>query len=1743
MNENRTKKLILVPIFFLALFSSLSSIAQNNLSEYNWLFGNSQEAIIFNKSDAQPQIDTIQSIPFGTGGSGVISDPLTGDILFYTDGNNVYDIDHQLVPNGAGLLADPSINNAVAISPFPFSDGRYYIFTNPGASGSNEIEFSIADRNLPGNASIAGQPPQGDISVLNQPTGLTNPSDGMIVLEGVMGSNTYWLITNDRISFEYKVLEITNGVFGAIQTFDLSTPSVPGFVASSFSYNADSSLLAVAPKDQGRNIVLLDFDPATGVLSLNSQILNSGNLDFPTESIYGLEWSSNGTKLYISRHGSAAGIDGNLYQYALEDTLNNLNSILFGPVYRSYGLKRGPDQNIYHLYELTNGSGIEIGRINEADSLYSADSLFFNVGYDSLFFGNIGIQGTQFPSFSPPNFEMFNLVDFNFLDSCAETTTKFFPNVDPTPERYFWDFGDGNFSNAEVPVYAYQTAGNYTVTLNVVLNGIVGTAMKNITILQNDLMVDLGIDTVICAGETLTLDAGTGGSSYAWNTKEFSQTIEIDTTGTYWVAVVSAATGCVGYDAIQVTTYGDQTQIGNQWYFGEMAGIDFNETPPVAITDANLMNSPAAASSISDANGDLLFYTNGVSVWNNEHRVMINGNDIGGDSTSAQGAMIVPLPSDPTIFYIFTTDKVWDDFSYNMKYSVVDIKKDTARGEVIVKDLPLFQNSTERMTASGFGGNTSWLVTHEYGNNNFRSFPITQNGIQSNVTSAIGSVHRFSEERNGTANMKFSASTNLIAVALQDSTENFVEIFGFNNTTGYINNYIPINIQEPVPSLAYGVSFSSSDLKLYVTTNNNGSKLLQYDLDSLNAPTAIEDINGTKFEMATDPGQFGDLQAGPDQVLYIAIDNSTALGTISNPNGDDINASFNLSGFDLAGRISRLGLPNFGQNLSNPPTPPGISATNLCFGQPTVFDGTGTSIIDTFFWTFGNGFSAAVEDTTHTYTSPGTYTVTLRIQNRCGLDSLLAQAVDIFSIPTSPQVPGAVTVCNAPVTLSAWPVDSVGLFYTWSTGETTRSIVVDQRSIVDVFITDSNGCSSDIEQVLVDDTRPVVSLGPDRTVCENISITDFDALNPGSVYQWGVNNTNTGNNQRTQTVDTSVPGIFVYDITVTDIFACIGQDSVVVTVNPNPNYSLGDSPTSGCGNNDGQIALTLTDNGSFTYQLSGASIIGTTPITGPNSVNIGSLAAGNYQVNVTNTLTGCSEILTEVINDGGSNFNITSATPQPDCGSDGDIEVIIGGNGGNPIPAPVNFIVRDNLGNILRNQTANPGPSFIINDLPPDVYSIEVIDNSVAPVCVQTINNITLTENAAAEFSAPPQDICGIQGNLSIVPITNDPSIVYTWTGPSAGSIVGSNSGQTIIAQEPGTYSITAAGGVFCPRTITLTVTQSQDPNIQISVLGDECDGALTLAPFITNGAVGNLGYLWDDGSQSSQRIVNSTGTYSVTVLDQGTGCSNSANIAVDVFNDIDVFLTSDPNCDNNSEVFLSAISNITEDVTFEWTDPTNSILSNTSAEIAVQLSGDYTVRVSGVSNSCVDSASINVLLIPILPEELLLPESALFCSEDPDITNTSVTLDPGFFSLYEWRLKNDDIILSTERQYTISDQGVYEVTLSNGLTCLRDEVNVRDDCAPRIEAPTAFTPGASPGLNDDFFVFPNIYVENFEIFIFSRQGELVYHSDDINFRWNGIYRGDLLQIGTYAYVMRFSSTLSPERGIIEQHGGVVLLK
>ena len=108
---------------------------------------------------------------------------------------------------------------------------------------------------------------------------------------------------------------------------------------------------------------------------------------------------------------------------------------------------------------------------------------------------------------------------------------------------------------------------------------------------------------------------------------------------------------------------------------------------------------PKDALPVSDRNGDLIFYTDGDKVFDKTHTQIDSG--IGGDPASSQSAIIVPVPGDETLYYIFTTQAISGTSLYELRYSLFDLKLNSGKGALIQKNVLLFSKSTERVTANG----------------------------------------------------------------------------------------------------------------------------------------------------------------------------------------------------------------------------------------------------------------------------------------------------------------------------------------------------------------------------------------------------------------------------------------------------------------------------------------------------------------------------------------------------------------------------------------------------------------------------------------------------------------------------------------------------------------------------------------------------------------------------------------------------------------------------------------------------------------------------------------------------------------------------------------------------------------------------------------------------------------------------------------------------------------------------------
>src|SRR5436190_15834596 len=105
-------RVIRVFLFVTGLLVPAGVFAQG-FSNYNWYFGTTKRDLRFSRSDNSASLVTNQGVPFGQGGSAVATDPVTGDVLFYTDGNVIYDASHQ--PMSSALGGSTGQNQPVAI--------------------------------------------------------------------------------------------------------------------------------------------------------------------------------------------------------------------------------------------------------------------------------------------------------------------------------------------------------------------------------------------------------------------------------------------------------------------------------------------------------------------------------------------------------------------------------------------------------------------------------------------------------------------------------------------------------------------------------------------------------------------------------------------------------------------------------------------------------------------------------------------------------------------------------------------------------------------------------------------------------------------------------------------------------------------------------------------------------------------------------------------------------------------------------------------------------------------------------------------------------------------------------------------------------------------------------------------------------------------------------------------------------------------------------------------------------------------------------------------------------------------------------------------------------------------------------------------------------------------------------------------------------------------------------------------
>lgn len=424
------------------------------------------------------------------------------------------------------------------------------------------------------------------------------------------------------------------------------------------------------------------------------------------------------------------------------------------------------------------------------------------------------------------------------------------------------------------------------------------------------------------------------------------------------------------------------------WYFGELAGIDFNSGSPIVVTDSNMTTNEGCAT-ISSPNGDLLFYTNGQTVWNSNHTIMPNGLNLNGHFSSTNSAIIVPKPSDNSKYYIFTVDDLGG--SNGLQYSEVDMALDGGLGDVTInKNIPLYTPTTEKITAVKHQNDTDWwILSHKWNSDEFVAYLVSSSGVGSPVTSSVG-LNVTGDTENTVGAMKFSPNGNMVAIA-HSYLYNRVELFNFNDVTGELTNPIILTGFNGAPGI-YGVEFSFNSKLLYAA-DSEGS-IYQYNVDLATST----DIINSRIEVANSITGLGALQIAPDGKIYAALNNTNHLGAITEPNILGLGCNYVNNAIDLNGSRSKLGLPPFIQSYFWK----AVTVELACFGENTKFTLVNPEVSQT--WNFDDptsGVNNASTDVnpTHVFTNPGTYAVTVDVTNALGESSITTVNVIISETP------------------------------------------------------------------------------------------------------------------------------------------------------------------------------------------------------------------------------------------------------------------------------------------------------------------------------------------------------------------------------------------------------------------------------------------------------------------------------------------------------------------------------------------------------------------------------------------------------------------------------------------------------------------------------------------------------------------------------------------------------------------------
>lgn len=642
---------------------------------------------------------------------------------------------------------------------------------------------------------------------------------------------------------------------------------------------------------------------------------------------------------------------------------------------------------------------------------------------------------------------------------------------------------------------------------------------------------------------------------------------------------------------------------------------------------------------------------------------------------------------------------------------------------------------------------------------------------------------------------------------------------------------------------------------------------------------------------------------------------------------------------------------SFTVNVHPYPNPAIIGESSFCQGESTTLTAVGGN---SYLW------SNYEQTPSISVSTPGVYVVT--VSSEYGCSSTSSHTVVSNPLPV-PQITGESTFCDGSfATLNA----SGGISYLWSSGEATPNISAYQAGTYMVTITNEHGCTSTAQTQVSSNTPPSVVINGATEICEGDYTVFNVASNANCSYVW--NTESVGNSIVASTAGT-------YTVTATSPNGCTATASHTMRVNPLPTPSINGNLTPCLGK-----STTLTVSGGATYVWSTGStadnitIQPTAPITysvtatssaGCTATN--SVAITTYPVpspSIQGNTILCHEGTSTLTAVGGITFNWSTGATSNNItiNEAGTYTVTITNSFGcSATTSAVATVEPQIIANIVGNDIicagepitlyATGGENYLWNTgLNTASLTHTPATNTTYTCTITSINGCEAV--ASKEVTVTPLPTPEISGSNFLC---EGSSIQLTATGGSA--FVWSNgitSNQNTIT-EPGIYTVTVTQN-NCSASTQTYITQHPSPHTTISGNTQFCAGDSTS---IT--ATGGDSYLWNTGATTNSIVAHQSGNYSVTISDEH-GCTATQSLTVTVLELPQITINGNTQlCMNDASLLTAHGANY-----YIWNNGVE------SATLSVLPTENTTYSVTGThANGCTASTSISLIVYPIFNIEL----------------------------------------------------------------------------------------------------------------------------------------------------------------------------